>query len=1320
MQDSIEKQQKRLVKFLYLLFFAIVLVSVILISRGPHISNTLKKLILPELEAASGQKVIAKKIYINLLPFFVEAKDLKIFDNEGNRIFLAKRVKGYLELSGLLKRHFSIRRLVIKEPMVTADTKIIDEIIRNIKTYIEKEERKPPLKVKIKAVEVNKGSASLRDNDLKSFMNIQGLGCKLILDGDPRLDMFIKNFEFQREGLTKLMGNIDTFLVFRKEEIEIKKLDIGSYDSALRISGVYPKGSFKTEIKLLVSSLKRILNLKERGEGRISAKGEIRLEGLQLSALPRHWKDIFIDLKLQGDFYIQTLMEVLKVKEKIEGLVVFHGEIKGKLSEISGSAKARLQKGNLFGVDINTLRCYVTYQDGLMKFENGDAELYGGNAKAEASIHIPVVEPYTVKVKFDSVDSRAAFKLIGWEPNIPAGKVEGELITSGSDFNPGGWFVYKAYKPPPAEVLGRIKEIKGLYSQQGDILTLSGLQLSTSLSHLQLDGTVEMAKKTLHMKGNLNTKDVSDLILPYFTGLKGQGNFSGEITGTFNDPEISGRINISNAYLEGYIANQITSHISYTKNLLNVLELLITQPGEEHRLKGKIFFPDAKEPFEFSGPVYEMEAIIKNADLREIMQIPFKDFPIQGRLNADFKIEGKGKDVKIAGNSSMAMAEIYHVSVDSASTAFSYINKEISFKQSLIRRGTSTLKWEGKLSLDKKFSFNASGDKILIKDLGLKYVPKNSSLSFRSKGQGTFENPEITFTGEINGDTSEGRPLGKGIIDGEIKNKNILLKASLFDEKVKLNGKGYFKEGFPWTAEIEILPGRYDFLLVPIVKDIPEDFLLTLGGHVEMRGNMKNVSASATINRLNLTSFGYTFSNDSDISIHLDNRKLSFPAFTVRSGNASLLKLRGDIELGRGYNLLVEGRSPLLPLEKVFKKVGHIAGDTDFSFSIMGKWEKPDMHGDLNISNASFGLKDYPQRISSITGFISLDKDRIMVKKLSGKIGGGDIDVSGVLYHEAFGIKRFYLEANLTDVTVHPIKDLTMNFKGNLLFKGQEDYQGISGDIKIKSANYKKNVEWTKFAFLSKTKEIPKAEVSRFDKTELNVRISGKDNIFIKNNVARAPAMLDIVLRGTISHPILFGRIESKEGFVYFRNNEFRIIYASADFTDPHRVNPFIELRAETSVSTYDIKLYLEGQLAQFSLSLSSEPPLEEMDILSLLAVGKVGKEPKGIEGGIGTGEAASFLTGKLQEEVRTLIGLDRLQIDPYVSKTTGTVGPRVTVSERLVSDRLLVTYTTFLGSTEEQILKLEYLLGRNVSLIGVRDERGIVGGDIKFRFEFK
>jgi translocation and assembly module TamB len=150
----------------------------------------------------------------------------------------------------------------------------------------------------------------------------------------------------------------------------------------------------------------------------------------------------------------------------------------------------------------------------------------------------------------------------------------------------------------------------------------------------------------------------------------------------------------------------------------------------------------------------------------------------------------------------------------------------------------------------------------------------------------------------------------------------------------------------------------------------------------------------------------------------------------------------------------------------------------------------------------------------------------------------------------------------------------------------------------------------------------------------------------------------------------------------------------------------------------------LEGQLDHFDMSLSSDPPLKEMDVLSLLTVGQREGELKGLEGGIGAGEATSFVTGKLQdvveERMRSITGLDRIQIDPHVSKKTATVEPRVTVSKRLLSDKLYVTYSSPVTSNEEQIVKIEYYMGKTVSLVGIRDERGIVGGDVRFRFEFK
>ena len=1311
-------RQKRLKRVLYLLTFTVIISLTTLALRGPYISNALKRIILPELQAAFGQKVIVQKIYINIFPLFIEAEGLKVFEEDGNRILIANRVKGYVGLSGLLSKRLSIQRLVIKEPDISTNREQLDEVIKSVKTYLGKD-RKTAFKVTIKVIEVINGVVSLRDNDLKGMVNIKGLAGELIMGENPRLKTAVKEFVLQGEGWPEIKCDVNASIVLKGNIVEIKRFEVGSYGSRFRGEGFYSKGkgTLKTDSSLIVDSMKRIFKLGQRGEGRISAKGEIRLEGFQ------RLKDIFIDLKLDGDFYLQTLMELLKVKEKVEGLVDFQGEVTGYLSNISGKAKARLQNGNLFGVDIDSLRCEVLYHEGIMKFEKGDALLYNGTALAAASLNLPGAEFFTLKVKFNSTDSRAALKLIGWEPEIPAGKVDGELSTSGSRFNPDGWFVYKAHQPSTNNVLGRIKDVKGTYSIRGDILSLSNMHLNTSLSNLNVNGTVNLTNKTLNLKNRLYTVDVSDFALPYYKQAKGRGDFSGEITGSFDNPKISGKANLSDASAEGYRADAVTSDFSYEKNLLDIHESVLKSSGEEHLITGKIFFPEAKELFDLSMPVYNLRASLKNAEFGQAVQIFYKDFTAKGQLNADIKIGGKDKNIDISGHAFIEKALLYKIPFDSASLDFSYSNKELSFKKVTITKGKSILTVEGDLSPDKRFSYRASSEKLMMNDIGLDRMPDDAVLSLQSEGHGTFENPDITLSAKVSGGTFKGKNMGSGTINASIKNRDISLNAALFNEKMRLRGNGHLDDKLPWSAELYIQPARYDFIVSSILKDVPEDLQLDLEGRVEMKGDRKHITASANINHLTLSLFGQTFSNNSDIKFLLDNRKLSFTAFTIKSG-ATSFRLQGEMEFGTGYDILLDGSSSLSPLKGLSKKIGYLKGDANFVFSITGKWERPEINGGMNISNASFGLRDYPTYISSMNGYLYIDGDRVVVQRIFGKIGGGDVNISGFVYLKAFRIKRFYLEANLDNITPSISKDLNINFNGSLLYKGTLDAQSITGDIKINRARYKEMVEWRTWLLTAKAKEKPKAEVSVFERAGLNIRISGSDNISVDNNIARATVRGDMILKGSISSPVLLGRLESTEGYVYFRNNEFRIIFASADFTDPNRIKPAMNLTAEATVNGYTIRLNLEGQMDHFNLSLSSDPHLEEVDILALLTVGQVGKQLKGLEGGIGAGEATSFLTGKVQdvleERLRTITGLDRFQVDPSVSKTTGTVGPRVTVSKRLIGDKLFVTYTTLVGSTEEQVLKLEYLLDKNISLIGIRDEKASIGGDVKFRFEFK
>ncbi|MFZ3123230.1 MAG: translocation/assembly module TamB domain-containing protein [Thermodesulfovibrionales bacterium] len=1320
------EKSKRIKRIAYLFTGVLLIGIIIFISRGPHISNALKKIILPELENMTGRKVIAHKIYLNLFPLFIEAKGVKLFDDEGNRVLTVDRIKGYPKLSAIRRKKIALKRIVLKGPELWTDREQADDIIKRVKGYLIKEDPKK-MKVVVDVIEVRDGGFGFYDPAYGAVFRGKGLSGEILLGETTRMKANIKEFISNIQDFPELKVGADAVLFFRKDGIDIKNVTLRAYDSELKAGGFYSaegKGDIKTAIELSADFVKEVFGLKKSSEGKIFAKGDIKFgEGAP-----------FVDIRVSGNFYLQSLMEILKVKERVEGWVDFDGKISGAGSKITGRADATLKKGTLFDVAVDSLKCNIVYSNGVMSFKNGKAELYNGRAEAEATFKMPNIDRYSVKVNFTDVDSQPAFKLIGMDIEAPKGKVKGELFSSDSEFNPSGWFSYEANPPLPpfskggmgglgSDLIGRVKRIKGEFKVQGDILSLSNAEVRTEQSALDINGTVAMSASVLNLKGRLITHDIADITSPYFDLLKGTGEFTGTITGKFDDPLIDGAVRMTSASLKGYGLDNVSGEMSYRKNLLEIKQLSVKSKDEEHTARGHIKFNAAKKIFDLKQPDYNLAVSLRGADIERLVTAFYKKLPLKGRLNTDFNIAGNASYPEYSGSAIVINAEAYKFSADSLATDFSYRHKDIAVKRALIKKGISAMTVEGSISDMEKFSFNVSGSKLFLKDTGLRNMPDDAVLNINATGSGTFDNPSITINGKLSGGTFKGRPLGTGAINASIKNKDILFSAVLFNEKVIMKGKGYLSDLLPWSGEITMTSGRYDFLLSALLKDVPDDLVVNMKGSAVMSGTRKTFSASAVLNQVNAALYGHSFSNESDIRFKFDNRKMSFSAFTMRSGNASF-SMRGSMEIGREYNISLEGSSALSPLKGFSNKIGVLRGDADFALTVAGKWDNPQINGNLNVSNGLFGLKDIHQRVSSINGLFYFEGNKIAIRKLSGKLGGGDIDATGVVYLSGFNLKRFYLDTKLNNITTSVSKDFSVNFHGNVLYKGTLDAQNITGDVRVNRARYRERLEWKSWLLKAKTTERPRGEPAGVEKAVLNVKIYGAENIIVDNNIARAPLKVDMVLRGTIGQPLLFGRIESKEGKVYFRNNEFRIMNASADFTDPNRINPVMEIVAQTIVKGYNIRLSLEGQMERFNLSLVSDPPLEETDILSLLTVGQIGKQLKGLEGGIGAGEAASFLTGKVQDvfedRLRNITGLDRVQVDPYVSKSTGTVGPRVTASKRLLGDKLFVTYTSAVGSTEEQVLKLEYILDKNVSLVGVRDEKGSVGGDIKFRFEFK
>jgi translocation and assembly module TamB len=1305
-------------KKIILSIVALVVAGFVLFLRGPYVSNFLKALILPEAQSALGRQVTARKMLVNILPLYVEAKDIKILNEKGEKLFTVESVKAYVGLSKLFKKQVSIDSIVIRKPQARLDKARVEEFAGALKAAGKKpgKEKESAVSLAVKTIVVREGEVSYYDEGL-GLVEANGLDTEVILRDRPEIIFSVGEIGAAMKKWPEIKGGMSGNFVVGKDSIEFKRISADIEGSKLSGTGHYSfdkTALLRLDFDIDVDTVKRIRSLKESGYGSVRARGTLRMdEGLG---------NPYLDFNVRGDFYLQTLLEMVKARtsHRLTGLVSFDGNVSGTLNDIKGTADARLRKGNLYTVEVDDAKCKAIYEDMLLRFTEGKGIVFGGKADFDVLLTMPSAKPYTVDVDFEYVDSPPAFERIGmaWL-NLPYGKVKGKFFTSGMRFKPEGWAEYEAIEPRD-DPIGRFKKVSGKYSMADKVVTMSGMKAETAASRMSFGGIVDLNNKTMDISGTLLADDIKEFTTPYFDRLSGSLTFKGSAVGSTGDPLIKGRIEMNDVFLEEYPIGKVKGEASYRKNLFTVMDAEGVHGDSTYRVEGTVAFPKAEKLLDLQNPDFDLGVVLNGADLGGILRLHKLAVPADGMANGKVRIEGS---IPVySGESEIAEGSVYGFDVSSATLGFSYDFDTFRLTSAKMISGESELSVEGSVTNDGVFDFRANSEKFYPESVLQRSLPLSYRMSFEAEGKGTFEQPNITLRADLSEGIFIGREAGGGKLKANLRGKEFTYDARVFKDKMAVKGKLLLEEDMPWNAEMEITKGRYDFLATAFLEEVPEDMMFNITGNAILSGTKDRIDAEATLAQITLAMFGQSFSNEDDIVISIDDGKVFVPKFKLRSGTTAV-NLQGSFKYNDFYDVMIDGTSSLAPLKAFSDRISLLRGMASFVLAIQGDWERPNINGGIEVTGGALGLTGTPQRLASINGYSYFEDDVVVIERLSAKLGGGDIEMSGVMKLDGLNARNVNLDMLLKDVNLMMTEGFKANLGGNIIYRGKPDSKLITGEVSINRAEYRDRIEWRSWLLKAKRAEATVVKKGLLDDIQLNVRLYGKDNVSIDNNVARARLSIDTILRGTIGEPLLLGRVEATEGKVYFRNSEFNIVHATADFSDTEHKNPYVDIIAETAVKGYNIWLTLEGRLQQLDLTLISDPELEDEEIIALLTVGEFGERLRGLEGGIGAAEASSVLTGQFQnvveERLRDLTGISRFTIDPYVSRRTGTITPRVTVSKMLGSD-LFVTYSSSMSTSEEQEIKLEYVINKNVSLFGGQDDLGTLGGDVRFRFFFK
>jgi len=403
----------------------------------------------------------------------------------------------------------------------------------------------------------------------------------------------------------------------------------------------------------------------------------------------------------------------------------------------------------------------------------------------------------------------------------------------------------------------------------------------------------------------------------------------------------------------------------------------------------------------------------------------------------------------------------------------------------------------------------------------------------------------------------------------------------------------------------------------------------------------------------------------------------------------------------------------LLPWKGVMGRINYLA-------EVRGLPASPRLDGAADFQGPLLPFPRFAQALTDYTGLIFVQNNRISVRSFKAKLGGGNLQGAGEILLGKGGVENIRFNLDGEDVLLSPLERTRTLADASLRLVKDNGRFALEGNFDAERLSWRREI-FEKLAFSSSPYPETGREPGIFDDLTLNIRLKAEDNAWMENSLGRIRGRFDLTITGSVKAPIVLGEIEALGGEAYFQDRKFQVLRGRVSFFNPTAMEPYLNFRCETYVKDYRVTLTLTGLASQVRPEFASSPPLPPEDVLALLALGEAFKRAYSTETStqMSTASLLSFeLTEEAQKRAEKLFSLDRFRIDPFLMGSSAEMTARLTVGKKISRD-FSIYYSTNLTRQTEEIIRLEWDLGNEFSLVGTRNELGRISFDIKIRKRF-
>jgi len=359
-------------------------------------------------------------------------------------------------------------------------------------------------------------------------------------------------------------------------------------------------------------------------------------------------------------------------------------------------------------------------------------------------------------------------------------------------------------------------------------------------------------------------------------------------------------------------------------------------------------------------------------------------------------------------------------------------------------------------------------------------------------------------------------------------------------------------------------------------------------------------------------------------------------------------------------------------------------GDLGLDVDVSGTLGHPVLSGagDMTVNAARFTNATLPA-LNSFNARVTFRDNVLSLDRFGGDLAGGPFTMSGRVTFVKLTEPILDLQMRAQSVLVARNDTLTARADGDVKVTGPLAAATVSGNVALTNTRFLKNIDLIPIGLPGRPAPQPPAERPEFFSLpgppfrdwKFDVAIKTKDPVLIRGNLATGEATTDLKLIGTGLKPGLQGVVHMQGVEATLPFSRLDVSRGSLTFNPNDSTNPTIDLQGTSVIRDYTVRVYVYGTLLSPQAIFTSEPPLPQEEIISLIATGTTRRELS--TGNVLAGRAATLLVQQLYRKIAkkgeptdsntvfNRLDLDLGTIDPRTGQQQATV--RFKITDQLV-----------------------------------------------------